>query len=352
MLRFLLVFLFPVSLLAWGGRGHDAICVASSFLVKDKVLKEFLQSRSHVMGHLCNIPDTYWRSLPGDVNKVGSPAHFMDPEVLGLKINEVPLNFAELVRDYTGKENKMKEGAKIFSVPEELGSLWWRVDEFYRRISGLNFKDSPPPDDKKLFQDDNYAFNSKVYEMWVYMGLMGHFVGDAGQPFHNTADYDGYGKGHGGIHGYYETDIVSLFGPELPEQIRQRAQKLKNVSFLKAPTPLEKMKELSIVSAKDIEKILKLDPVIKKSEAKSEKGMTLKTMAERKPAEVGHKLFASGILDEMARSSALLAQLWDEAYAAAGKPDLSKYRSYKYPFTPDFVRPDYVPAEKTENKQK
>jgi hypothetical protein len=43
----------------------------------------------------------------------------------------------------------------------------------------------------------------------------------------------------------------------------------------------------------------------------------------------------------MARAAALLAKKWDEAYIAVGKPDLSKYQSYRYPFTPDYLKPDY-----------
>ncbi len=351
MLRLIKVVLIPLLALglpgtaqAWGGRGHNAICEASAFLVKEPTLKEFLKFRSHTLGHLCNVPDTYWRSLKGDENKVGAPTHFMDPEVLGFKISDVPLEYAELIKEYTGKENKTKEGQKIFSVPEELGSLWWRADQFMRVISGLNFKDSPPPE-KKQFQDETHAFNSKVYQMFVDMGLMGHFVGDAGMPFHNSSDYDGYGKGHGGIHGYYETDVVSEFGASLADEIYKKAQTLKSASFLKPKTTLEKMRELSTVSAKEMDKILKLDPVLNKSAVIKEKGMEMKTAAERKSAAVGNKIYHAMIIEEMARSAVLLAQLWDEAYVASGKPDLSKYRGYKYPFTPDFVRPDYIGKE-------
>ena len=149
----------------------------------------------------------------------------------------------------------------------------------------------------------------------------------------------------GGAHGYYETDVVSEFGPELANEVYKKAQSLKALPFLKAKTTLEKMRELSTISAKDMEKILKLDPMIKKSTLVKEKGMELRTTAERKSAAVGYKIFHAMIIEQMARSSALLAQLWEEAYIASGKPDLSKYRSYKYPFTPDFVRPDYIGSD-------
>ena len=67
--------------LAWGGRGHDTICRVASFLVKEPGLKEYLQNKPQMMGHLCNMPDFYWKSLGGDAVKFGSPAHFIDIEV-------------------------------------------------------------------------------------------------------------------------------------------------------------------------------------------------------------------------------------------------------------------------------
>lgn len=341
MTRFLIVFLFPCLAFSWGGRGHDAICQASSFLVKDKTLREFLQHRSHVMGHLCNIPDTYWRGLPAEITKTGNPTHFIDPEVIGLKISEIPLDYSKILKNYTGTENKFKKGAKIYSIPNDFGSVWWRVDQFVRRISALDFKSAPPPE-RKQEQDEKYPYNAQVYEMMVNMGLMGHFVGDAAQPFHNSADYDGYEAGHGGIHSYYETEVVSMMDASLTNEILKRAKLLKEAPFLKGPTTLEKMRIFSDVAAKDMPKILKLDPVTKKSVVIKEKGMEIKTAAERKSAEAGLKVFKPLIVEQMARATVMLAHLWDESYKAAGKPDLSKYRSYKYPYSPDFVAPDYI----------
>lgn len=149
LMRFLFVFLFPALTWAWGGRGHDAICEAASFLVKDPGLKEFLRYRSHVMGHLCNVPDIYWKSLPPEVSKIGHATHFVDLEILGLRYEEIPLDYAQLMADFTGKENKFKPGTKIKSIPEDFGSLWWRVDEFVKKISVLDFKDVLPPADRK-----------------------------------------------------------------------------------------------------------------------------------------------------------------------------------------------------------
>ena len=43
----------------------------------------------------------------------------------------------------------------------------------------------------------------------------------------------------------------------------------------------------------------------------------------------------------MARSSYLLAYFWDQAFKEIGEPKISGYRSYLYPYSVDFVKPDY-----------
>ena len=60
------LFLFAICMLsqitlAWGGRGHDVICESATQLVEDPELKSFLVTRTHIMGHLCNVPDISWK---------------------------------------------------------------------------------------------------------------------------------------------------------------------------------------------------------------------------------------------------------------------------------------------------
>jgi len=328
---------------AWGARGHASICEAAVFLVKSQSLKEYLQNKPDMMGHLCNIPDIYWKSLSDDTRKYGDPGHFVDIEITGLKIKDTPTDYKTLVDTYTGTPNKFKEGAKIFSVPNELGSNWWRADQFYRRAieDGKKIKSAVAPTNSKEEQDENLEYNKDFYSMIVNMGLMGHFVGDNGQPFHTTSDYDGYTAGHGGIHAYFEDSSVAYFGPDMVARIVEKAKTLKNQPFLKPGTVVEKMRSLGEISNNEMKDVLKADPILKPSSLKSEKGMSLRTPAERKPASVGFKKFEKFFVQEMARSAALLAQLWDQVYTEAGSPAMKAYKSYRYPLTPDFVMPDY-----------
>jgi hypothetical protein len=332
---------------AWGGRGHAAICETAVFLVKEHGLKEYLQNKPQMMGHLCNMPDFYWRSLSSEQTKLGNPTHFIDVEITGLKVSDVPLNFKNLVETYTGKPNLFKKEAIIYNVPSEFGSVWWRVDQFYRRFLTFNkeLQKAEAPKNQKDATDDNHPYNKAVYEMVVSLGLMGHFVGDTSQPLHNTANYDGYETGHGGLHAYYEDEVVSQFDGDLQSRVLKQARATKNAKFLKPATVLEKMKTLSESSMEELKLILKLDPIKKPSTVSTEKGMQLRTPAERESAAIGYKKFNQIIATQLSRSALLLAKLWDDAYIEAGRPKLASSKIYKYPLMVDFIAPDYLPVE-------
>lgn len=341
------VLFMPALALAWGGRGHHSICSAAVHLVQEKGLQEFLKSRPHTMGHLCNVPDIYWKSLPN--SKPGNAAHFIDPEITGLTLKEIPLDFATLEKDFTGKPNKFKEGATIFSVPDDFGSMWWRADQFFRLGSVKDvFATAALPKGKEE-QDEKFPYNKAAYDLMVNMGLLGHFVGDASQPLHNTADYDGYAAGHGGLHSFYEDQTVAAAPGDLEAKILMKARAIKKAAWLAPGTTIERMRALSETGIKELPQIFKKDPIKKKSEVKKEKGMDLRTAAVRESGAKGWERFGDMITGQMGRSAKLLALFWDEMYANAGRPDLSAYRSYRYPFTPDYVPLDYVsPEEKKE----
>jgi hypothetical protein len=352
--------------IAWGGRGHYTICEAAVFLLKEKSLKESLQQKPFMMGHLCNIPDFYWKSLGPEVGKLGNATHFIDVEITGLALKDVPLDYQKVISTYTGQKNQFKKDSTIFNVPTEFGSNWWRADQFYRRAVGLGkeWKTAAPPTNGKEEQDENLPYNKNAYDFYVNLGLMGHFVADNGQPFHGTADYDGYAAGHGGIHAYFEDSIVGTLPYNLMSKVvedGQRLQKmaisknkeeLKQARFLNEKTVLEKMRSLGEISLAEIPKIYALDPIKKPSIEKSEKGMSLRTPAERAAPETVSPKFEKLVIREMARSAALLAQIWDEAYVQVGQPKLGAYKSYKFPFTPDFVPPDYFDVKELEKKTK
>lgn len=354
---FLFLFLFISSkAYSWGGRGHDTICQTAVYLVKNKNLKDFLRNKPNMMGHLCNIPDIYWRSFPADKTKEGNATHYISSELIGVDLKNLPLDFSAIIKNYTGTENKTKTGLKIIDIPYEMGSNWWRANQLFQLsiIEGKKLQDVPIPANSKEEQDDNLSYNKYLYSLLTYMGILGHFVGDNSQPFHNSNDYDGYAAGHGGIHAYYEDASVAYFEADLADLIFKQAlviDKNKTMKkFILEKTTLEKMRSLGALSNAEAKDIFKLDPIVTPSVVKEEKGLIIKTAAVRKSADIGQKKFSKLIVNQMARSSLLLATLWDEIYTEIGKPEFKSYKSYRYPLTPDFVMPDYYELKKVDVK--
>lgn len=353
-MTFMIIIIFSSFVFGWGGRGHDTLCESATQLIENKELKVFMTTRAHIMGHLCNIPDTSWRSVSAEATKEGGPAHYIDSDILPVSVKDIPLDINKLITDYTGKKRANRDG-EIKSIPYELGSLWWRADQFYRRAISekSSFAQANIPD-KKQEQEETNEFNKAVYNFFVNLGVMGHFVGDASQPFHSTDDYDGFSKGHGGIHSYYEESVVAVLDQDLQSKIVREAKKIisssKKEKFLTEKTVLEKMRALSVLSFADIDAVLKADLLKNPSITKEEHGMKIRTPAVREPIEKTIKKFEPLIIKHMARSAALLATLWEQAYVEVGSPQLSGYRSFKYPFQPEFVVPDYYEI-KNESKK-
>ncbi|MGE0631886.1 MAG: hypothetical protein AB7O96_05735, partial [Pseudobdellovibrionaceae bacterium] len=105
---------------------------------------------------------------------------------------------------------------------------------------------------------------------------------------------------------------------------------------------LKNMKILSTFANGDLEKVEKTDEIIKPSQSSETKGIKTRIPAQRPPPAEMTSKFNALILNEMAHSAVLLAQFWDQIYEKSGKPNLTDYKSYKYPFTPEFVPVDYL----------
>ena len=351
---FILIFLISINALGWGARGHDTICEAAVFLVQNPKLKAYLQDKPNTMGHLCNTPDLYWRLLGARENQLGFPTHYIKVDMLGKKVMEMPTSYQQLIRDYTNQKKITDSNSTIRSVPDEVGSNWWRADQFFRRSLVLvnDIKKTSLPKNRQEERSDDFPFNKIAFDWTVELGIMGHFVADNAQPFHVFDDYDGYDNGHGGIHEFYEHDLVALqdhylqsdivnAGLKMQNQLKQK-KNLKELQFLTEKTVVEKMRSLAALSYSEAKLVFELDKVVTPSTFKIEKGMTLKTPAVRKSADLVAKKAKPLLIQQMSRAAVLLAQLWDLSYEQMGDLELPKYKSRKYPLTPAFVEPDYI----------
>jgi hypothetical protein len=325
---------------AWGQRGHATICQVAAKLVQNPYLLSFLNARGETMGHLCNIPDIYWKSL-GAEGSEGDHAHFINPQNVGLDLNQVP----DSIRDYYAFD-KVAEDAN--AKHKKMGSLFWRAQQFYDRavVAGKLVKTSPFPNDRKQEQDFNYPYNKKTLEFLINLGLLGHFVGDASMPFHTDADYDGYAVGHGGIHSFYEGGCLSWMDFGIIEDVFQRALTFKKNSQMTLLSPvaqpaLTMTRSVALAGSADRKQVLALDVVKVASTSASPNGRG--ESAKRNSYEQACPAFRPTIVNELALSAQALANLWDLAFTEAGTPNFSRYRSFDYPFTPDFIAVDYLP---------
>lgn len=313
---------------AWGDRGHRLICVVATSLIEAPANREFLKERSEMMGHFCNVPDNPWKFLPN--GRRADSSHYLNPEKIGVTLKDLPTKRAQVLELARKREDMAKaSNDEIFST---LGSLWWRADQFYGLAvqAAESLSAATPPAGREEAKNSKHPFNAAALAMLVNAGILGHFVGDASMPYHTTSDFDGWATGHGGIHSYYENHCVSELPHSLENNVYLAARKLKHSDSKRGV--VERMKDLTVLSRTDQNRIEVLDRLQKKSENTNGE----KKVAGRERGARACARFEKLIVQEMARSSRLLADFWEEILAKNSAP-LFRYQNFEFPLQPDFV---------------
>lgn len=314
------------------------ICEIATRFVHEPDLQKFFLRRSDTLGHVCNLPDISWRNL-GAVSESGNAAHFLNAEEGNVSIENAPSDIKSYLALLKTNQSQQEKA-------DTLGTLWWRAEQFYKdaaqSITGLN---SVLPPDNDHSQDKDQPYNKAVFTFISRLGLMGHFVGDASMPFHNSSDYDGWQTGHGGIHAAYESDCVSFYDSSLGQDVASAVEKLRASPGTDSAklSVVEMIKAVSVASVAEKKSVEDLDQVLEKSSLTTDKnGKTVKVYAKRKPLADICPNFKPLIVGELARSIALMADLIDRAYVEAGRPSLKSYKAYTYPLDLDFVPLNYL----------
>lgn len=224
--------------MAWDAHGHRtiallAIDVMDSDLVKAKdadaaQLAWLLtpESRSEV-GYQAGEPDRYRAIRSGQLKHINDPDHYIDIEDLsqfGLTLSTLPPLRYEYLRAMAIAKHEHPESAKPYNertdpartqewpgfAPYSIMEHYGKLISSYRQIRILNAINEP----SRAFQVAAARANV-IYEM----GQLAHFVGDAAQPLHTTAQHHGWvGENpHGyttnkGFHAYIDTTIVGVHG--------------------------------------------------------------------------------------------------------------------------------------------
>lgn len=299
MKKLVLLILLPSLCMAWGKRGHDLVAkTAARILVKEEQ-KTYLRDHAFDLGYYSNVPDIIWRNMPEKIAKTEGPQHFLDWNKTFETHFEKPENIPVRFEDYKKKMGK--------DYDSKLGLVPWRIKDLFSDAISYASKPLDPKSQGKLL---------------VTMGVLSHYSGDLGNPFHTTDNYDGQMTGQKGIHSYFETLLVDQLDLSTDEKVMELA--------------LEKYKKLKSEN-RDVDQNVRwligdshkfLDEALKKDKED-----------DRKDVSASLKLHEKMLLDRLATASAVTALIWRDILAPVKNFDSKKF--YFFDGRPEYRFPSY-----------
>ncbi len=345
---------------AWGERGHDivtrvAVRLLAAKIAKGTPLATQFGRKEFMLGHLSNVPDIVWRNQGEAIEKVNAPTHFLDLEYVSPE-----LTFATIPRTPAEALGRMKElcatppkgyvcAAREGASPDEssAGTAPWRAGQLYRMTV----------ENLKALSADGKSNDAAIDRAFMTAGIMSHFIGDLGNPYHATVAYDGWESGQGGIHSYFESAVVSSYRLALDQEVFDAAltgrgleRTLKQLpaadrgALSRDPVALAMALALDSRSRLDAANAIDLRFAILKKSGTGPDGK--RVSAERRDASELRFKYHDLTVERLATAAEVLASLWLFAWEDAGRPDFKGYRSFAYPVAPEFIQPDYLSAAK------
>lgn len=349
----------PPGASAWGERGHDTITRVAVRLLASRIatgtpLASQFGRKEYMLGHLANIPDILWRNQGPDLEKLNAPTHFLDLEPLSpeLSFKTVPLTpSAALARM---KELCATRPAGYLCLAKtdapfdesSAGTAPWRIAQLYRMTV----------DSLRASKTGDRIASAAIDRAFVTAGIMSHFVGDLGNPYHATANYDGWESGQGGIHSYFEGAMVAGYRLTLEQEVLDAALAGRGFERALQQIPPDRSnlardpRAISVALALDSHTRLEAANAIDKAFAilkPSGVGPEGKRIsAERRDASELRVKYHDLIVERLATAAETLANLWLMAWEDAGKPDFKGYQSFAYAIAPEFIPPDYLSTKR------
>jgi hypothetical protein len=341
--------------MAWGNRGHDGLTLTATRLATaqftDLRFNAPLIPKSEMMAHEANIPDIYWKSFPKDQRKVLDSAHYFDVDLVTKQVSfaNVPKNLTDVVAaaktlcllKERAPEISCDDKSSIKDFMLALGSAPWRVEQIATKMQE-SFLKAKTFEGKPNSADD---FNAAVDDALFYGGILSHYIGDLSQPMHVTDDYDGFAAKSGGLHGYFEDQVVNQLNFGFYDEVQKFAIKHQLAKKLISKDHPQSYSDyalsLAVNSYYSLDKLFRIDreyAIVKKSSDKD----GLKLAAERKPAKDTAPYFRSLLIERFAYGADVLATIWFEAWKRGGSPDLTNFRSYDFRLKPEPIALDYL----------
>jgi hypothetical protein len=170
---------------AWGFTGHKFIADRAIDLLPAEIKPFFQKFRTTIVEHAID-PDTYRTMGWADED----PRHFLDMDSYG------PFPFKDLPHDYNAAV-----AARGADFVRKNGTVPWRTQEIYDKLRDAFHQVPTAP-----FARDNVK---------LFSAVIAHYTGDAFQPFHAAANYDGQLTGQQGIHSRFESELFDRYQDQL-----------------------------------------------------------------------------------------------------------------------------------------
>lgn len=362
---------------AWGGRGHDMISKVAVKIYQEKYKDDddkfflVLKSKSELLGHLANVPDVYWKSFPQDVTRDLNPAHFVDLEygALDPKLESYPLTMSDFLQGL--RKNCIESGLArrvdcTKATDEDLlrlsGSVQFRVQQLYnlmtQPLKALKELQTQLQKQQKTTKDPSFTKEETdlVNESILYAGILSHFIGDLSQPLHVTVDYDGWDVLQGGLHSYFETDVIDemsygwfdgVLMLSLKHDFAKKVEKRIFKRVNRAVSTSELALALAFDSLSEKKRLLDIDLKHAVKEKSVNSGGKRARAVRKDPTKTANR-FSNIAKERVAVAADMLAFLWRKAVVEAQRPSFDGYRSFYFPVNPEPLALDYYP--KTQSK--
>lgn len=213
-LLLILLCTFPQSAFAWGNDGHMwTNWIAAKRLPKS--MPSFLRDAAERLEYLGPEPDR-WRNQNSEatLKYAQEPDHFIDWEYLPADFGRLPdARWRYVQRLYEFRHRALQAGMdpKLADkmLPQTVGFQPYIAIEIYQRMR-VAFREY------RHAKRDGKSTGTIERNIVYYAGWLGHYVADAANPLHTTANYDGWVmenpngyRTQKGIHWQFESVFVS-----------------------------------------------------------------------------------------------------------------------------------------------
>ncbi len=350
----------------WGSYGHEQINRAAALSIEKHPFGKWLVKNLPTVQRLGVTPDYDWKNIgiaPEDeglrknrssADRYEHPLHYFEVDAFLPNGVISPTTLKLLAFDLYG--TVFPTYAKLLAANEgyvvSIDPAKALADSTNPTAQEVTAHGTAPWRIAQLWNLGVMALKKKDFEKGImYLGAMGHYVGDSAQPFHGTLDYDG--KAHeteaGGIHSSYETKVFEHLAKEVGSTWDKDAKvwlnfdatedtvvnaTMRKVALIPDVTPgdvatiVRRIIGLSLAAypfVGPLEDVFAEAIVEENGDAKTIRSATIKAFMGKKigndKLQIPSFTIPEAAQDQLSNAASLLAKLWIAAYEEAAKAD-------------------------------